>query len=261
MPKRTQSAPSYPINSVGRALELLKMLRKTQRLRVTEVSRELRLAPSTAHRLLAMFEQAGLLEHHDRHSFYTLGPALIDLATAIAEHLDIEAVVRPFLVDLVKEVNETAHLCILRGPDAIFLDCVESTQGLRAVSRKGRAIPAYATASGKALLAELSPLQLERLYPTEELNRLTRKTLSSRSALANELRRCRERGYAVNAEESERDFVAFAAVIRDRAGMSRGSIVVAGPASRFKRYPLGKIAEAVRAACAAAGRALIRRWA
>ncbi len=65
----------------------------------------------------------------------------------------------------------------------------------------------------------------------------------------------------INAEESERDFVAFAAVIRDRAGMSRGSIVVAGPASRFKRYPLGKIAEAVRAACAAAGRALIRRWA
>jgi IclR family acetate operon transcriptional repressor len=252
--------PSYPINSVARALELLKMLRHNQRLRVTEVSRELKLAPSTAHRLLAMFEQADLLSHHERNSFYTIGPALVDLATAIAEHLDIEAVVHPHLEDLVSVVNETAHLCVLRGPDVVFLDCVESTHGLRAVSRKGRSIPAYATASGKALLSELSALQLRRLYPEEDLSRLTRKTIQSRSALVNELRRCRDRGYAINAEESELDFSACAGVIRDRAGTARGSIVVAGPSTRFKRYPTGKIGEAVRAACAAAGAALIRRW-
>lgn len=236
------------------------MLGHNQRLRVNEVSRGLGVAPSTAHRLLVMFERADLLSHHRRNSFYTIGPALVDLATAIAEHLDIEAVVHPHLVDLAAAVNETAHLCVLRGPDVVFLDCVESTHGVRAVSRVGRTIPAYATASGKALLAELSPLQLQRLYPKEDLSRLTRRTLQGRSALSNELRRCRERGYAVNAEESELDFSAFAAVIRDRAGTARGSLVVAGPITRFKRYPAGKIAEAVRAACAAAGAALIRRW-
>lgn len=261
VPLRTaRKRPSYPISSVGRALELLKLFARYQQVRVTDVSRELGIAPSTAHRLLAMFEQAEILSHGERNPVYTVGPALVDLSTTIAKHLDIETVVRPHLLNLVRNVNETAHLCALRGPDVVFLDCVESTHGLRAVSRKGRAIPAYATASGKALLAELSPLQLQRAFPEEDLTRLTRKTLASRSALANELRRCRDRGYATNVEESELDFAAFASVIRDRAGTARASIVIAGPATRFKRFAPSHLADAVRAACADASAALIRRW-
>lgn len=58
-------AASYPIGSVGKALALMKLLQGQQRFRVMEVSRELQVAPSTAHRLLAMFEQAGFLEQEE----------------------------------------------------------------------------------------------------------------------------------------------------------------------------------------------------
>jgi DNA-binding IclR family transcriptional regulator len=250
-------ASSYPIGSVGKALALLGLLQDHQRLRVMEVSRELGIAPSTAHRLLAMFEQSGLLHQEERNSVYTIGPELVKIATSITGHLDIETVALPHMIELVRELNETAHVCVLRGGSAVFLECVESSHSLRAVSRKGRAIPAYATAGGKALLSELSPLELERIFPSEDLPRLTRKTLTTRTALRNELRRIRERGYSVNGEESELDFAACAAVVRDRAGVARASIVVAGPASRFKRYESGRVAAAVRAACAAASAALV----
>lgn len=85
---------------------------------------------------------------------------------------------------------------------------------------------------------------------------MTHKTLASRASLLNELRRIRERGYAMNAEESELHFAACASVVRDRAGFPRAAIVLAGPASRFRRYEAGRIAAAVKAACANASAAL-----
>jgi DNA-binding IclR family transcriptional regulator len=250
-------AASYPIGSVGKALALFGLLGDHQTLRVTEVSRELSIAPSTAHRLLAMFEQFGFLHQEERNSVYTIGPALVEIATSITGHLDIETAIRPHLIDLVREVNETALLCILRGDRSVYLDAVESTHGLRAVSQTGRSIAAYATAGGKALLAELSAPELRRIFPNEDLERLTHKTLATRTALQNELRRIRERGYAINADESELHFAACAAVVRDRGGSARAAIVLAGPASRFRRYETGRVAAAVRAACASAGAALV----
>lgn len=252
-----QKAPSYPIHSVEKALALLTLLKDHDRLRVTDVSRKLDVAPSTAHRLLVMFERAGLLRQTERNAPYVIGPTLVDLATLIAGHLDIETMVRPHLAQLVREVNETAHVCVLRDDKVFFLDCVESSQPLRAVSRKGQTISAHATSGGKALLAELSELEVQRIFPSEDLERLTRKTISSRTLLLNELRRTRQRGYAKNAEESELSFSSFASVIRDRTGYARASIVTAGPASRIRRYEAGRLEAAVRAACAHASAALI----
>jgi DNA-binding IclR family transcriptional regulator len=252
-----QSEPSYPIGSVAKALALLRLLRDHQTLRVMDVSRELRVAPSTAHRLLAMFEQFGYLQQAERNSAYTIGPGLVEIATSITGHLDIETAIRPHLIELARELNETALLCILRGDRTLYLDAVESTHGLRAVSQNGRSIPAYATAGGKALLAELSAPELRRLLPHEDLKRLTPKTVATRTSLLNELRRIRDRGYAMNAEESELHFAACAAVVRDRAGSARAAIALAGPAARFRRYEPGRIAAAVRAACANASAALV----
>jgi DNA-binding IclR family transcriptional regulator len=246
----------YPIGSVGKALGLLGLLKDRKALRVTEVGRALGVAPSTAHRLLAMFEQCGFLQQGERNSAYTIGPALVEIATSIAGHLDIETALRPHINALVRELNETALLCIVRGNRTVYLDAVESTHALRAVSQTGRSIPAHTTAGGKALLAEYSAAEVCRIYPTEDLGRSTPKSIASRSALLLDLRRIRERGFATDNEESELHFAACAAVVRDRAGIARAAIVVAGPASRVGRFEPGRVAAAVRAACANATAAL-----
>ncbi len=248
--------PLYPIGSVGKALALLRLLQDHKTLRVVEVSRELNIAPSTAHRLLAMFEQCGFLRQETRNSVYTIGPALVEIATLIAGQLDVETMMRPHLAELARTINETALLCVLRGDRAVYLDAVECTHGVRAVSRTGRSIEAHATAGGKALLAQLSAAELNRIYPNEDLPRLTHRTIDSRTALVHELRRVRERGFAINAEESELHFSGCAGVVYDRQGLPRAAIVVAGPAARLRRSPEGRVAAAVRAACASATAAL-----
>jgi IclR family transcriptional regulator, acetate operon repressor len=49
-----QKKPMYPIEAVDNALRLLQLLRDGGKLRLKEAAAELGVAPSTAHRLLAM---------------------------------------------------------------------------------------------------------------------------------------------------------------------------------------------------------------
>ena len=242
--------------SVDKALALLALLKRKGRVRVVDVSRELSVAPSTAHRLLSTFERHGFVKQEKGSTRYALGPELIELSRSIAHQLDMLTLIRPSLLKLVDEIDETAHLCVLRGDKSYFLDCVECTHSVRAVSRQGRSIDAYATASGKALLAELSAPELDRVYPREDLKTITRKTIATREALRIELRRTRERGYATNLSESELDFAAYAAVVRDRIGVARAAIVIAGPATRLKRISTPRVIAALQATCAEASASL-----
>jgi DNA-binding IclR family transcriptional regulator len=250
MPKPGGDDPAAErVGSAGLALQLLTMLQSRRHLRVIDVSRELGVAPSTAHRLLAVFERFHFVEQASSYGRYAVGPALTEIARSLARHVDIETILRPHVDALVTEINETVHSCVLRGGNVLFLESIECSHVVRAVSRTGRLIPAHATASGKALLAELSDAELLRLFPSETLPRLTRKTIVKRSVLFAELQRVRELGYATNDSESERDFAACAAVVHDRRGIARAAIVVAGPAVRLRRLDPGRLATTVLSAC------------
>lgn len=261
MPKTGGDDPGVErVGSAGLALMLLTILQSRRHIRVIDVSRELGVAPSTAHRLLTIFERFRFVEQASSHGRYAIGPALVEVARSLSRHRDIEMVLSPHVNALATELNETVHSCVLRGDKVLFLESVECSHVVRAVSRTGRALPAYATASGKALLAELSDAELLRLFPREELTRLTRKTITKRSTLVAELRRIRERGYATNLSESERDFAACAAVVRDRQGIARASIVVAGPAVRLRRFESGHLAATVLSACMDASADLLEEF-
>ena len=105
-------------------------------------------------------------------------------------------IVHPCLDDLGKRLDETFHLGRLDATDVVYLATRESTQYLRAWSRIGRRLPAYSTSLGKALLAEREGAEVEMHLPPV-LTPVTPHTLTDRAALAEDLRRTRERGYAV----------------------------------------------------------------
>jgi DNA-binding IclR family transcriptional regulator len=237
--------------STARALTLLNLFTDRDAVRVTDVSAALSISASSAHRLLTTFEAFGYVRQQRHHAAYAAGPALASLATAVGLKLNIEAAARPRLLELVRELNETAHVAVLRGSQVFFLDGIVPERPGPAPSRKGRSLPAYATAAGKVLLADLSRAEIERLYPADDLPRLTEKTMSSRSTLLGDLRRVRERGYATHLEESARHMVAYACPIRDESGIARAALVVAGPLDRFKKYSAPSIVAALKAAASA----------
>ncbi|GAA0385010.1 IclR family transcriptional regulator [Acrocarpospora corrugata] len=221
--------PRYPLASVGNALRLLLMFRTNEQVRLSDVSRELDVANSTAHRLLAMLAYHDLVQQIGTSRVYAAGPALIEVGLATVADLDIQARARPFLEELAARFDEAVHLVALERGEVHYLDAVESTQTVRAVTRVGSRLPAHATSAGLALLAELPAPELDVLYqPT-----IARKRLDTA------LTEIRTRGYAIGGGE----VISVAAVIRDRSPRAVAAINVAAPAQRMptpRRHQLAK---------------------
>lgn len=219
-----------PVGSVARALALLEELRESERdLGVNELARRIGVSPSTASRLLATLEQAGMVQREEGGP-YRLGLGLVTLADRVLARLDLRALARPVLEELMERTGETATLSVPGEREAITVDSVPSRASVVSMARLGRPSVAHATAVGKVMLAfGGGALPRERdLYP------LTERTITDRRRLADEVLAVRRRGYGTVFGEREVDVNAIAAPVFDRAGTLAAILGLQGPAARLE---------------------------
>jgi len=223
-----------PTTSVDNALWLLELIGERQALRVAEAADLLGVARSTAHRLLTALRRRGFVMQDRPNGAYRPGPALVEIGLAAVSRIDIRRVARPVLEELREQTQETASLAVLEGTTVRFVDCAESPRSVRVGNRTGVVRAAHASAVGKAILAGLSAIEIDRRYPHEELPAATTgAALTSRTALKAELAEIRNQGYALNWEESADGVCAVAAALRDTVGQPLAGLGVAAPSSRM----------------------------
>lgn len=226
--------PLYPITSVDNALRLLAMLRDRPSIRLSEAARELDVANSTAHRLLAMLTHHNFVRQGPGRE-YRAGPALLDVGLSAVRQFDVRAICHPLLVELSRATEETVHCGVLEASTIRYVDAVESSRVLRVAGRTGMALPAHCSAAGKALLARLEPVELRRRYPSERLDAVTPRSISTFGALVRSLGRVRRVGYAVNRSESEDGVAAVGVVVDDELGRPLAALSCAAPIARMDR--------------------------
>jgi DNA-binding IclR family transcriptional regulator len=237
--------PQYPIESVDNALKVVLLLAERGELRLTDVSEYLGVASSSAHRMLAMLVYRGFIRQDPKTKIYTAGTSLTKIAFSITRRLDFLAPLRPYLEKLNSALDETVHLSMLDNTSVCFVDAIEGSKVARTVSRVGMALPASTTASGKAMLAGLSVVEVESLYPTEELVTLTDRSIETRSGLLRELSQIRRRGYACSSEESEAGVSSVAAAFPVRVGLPQLAFSTAVPRPRMSPADRRRIGEVV----------------
>ena len=232
-------APQYPIESVDNALKLLLLLGEQPQIRLSEATRYLGVASSTAHRLLAMLTYRGFVRQDPVSKAYLPGPALSGVAFAIFGRIDVPATAMPIMRGLSERLRESIHVGMLDGANVRFVAAVEGPAAVRVASRLGRTMPAHCTSTGKVMLAQLSQPELRQLLPDEKLARITARSIGTRIKLEAELSAIRERGYAVNREESEEGVASVAVPIPTRAPGLRLALNAAAPCNRLKssQYP------------------------
>src|ERR1700737_5279003 len=106
-------APQYPIESVDKALKLLLLLGEQPEIRLSEATRYLGVASSTAHRLLAMLAYRGFVRQDPVSKAYLPGPALTGVAFAIFGRIDIAGTVTPIMRALRERLRATGHAGML----------------------------------------------------------------------------------------------------------------------------------------------------
>ncbi|MCU1545384.1 MAG: putative transcriptional regulator, IclR family [Homoserinimonas sp.] len=233
-----QKKPPYSIASVDNALRLLQLLRDTGTLRLKDAAVELDVAPSTAHRLLAMLIYRGFVIQDEKHN-YVPGPAMGEGPAGVQSTRDLRLLVQPHLELLSSRVAETVNLMIRVGTKVRFLSTVEGPSILRVGDRGGAVLSARATSGGKALLAELGPTSMAKLYRGHWND--ASETLDDRAyaGLIAELDIVRARGYARNDEESEDGVSALGMAIHDADRRAIAAVSVSTPVSRFPKLMAG----------------------
>ena len=138
--------------------------------------------------------------------------------------------------------EETVQLAILDDLEMTYLARHDGRQPVRLTSQIGRRLPATVTATGKAALASLDEADLERrLAGIGELPRLTANSLESVDALRANLALVRERGYAIDDEETVEGVVCYGVMIPGRRpgeGPYAASITLLKARATDERVPL-----------------------
>lgn len=238
-------APRYPVGAVDRALRLLLMFHTRPAIRIVDAARELDVAPSTVHRLLAMLMAYGFVSQDADSQVYLPGEVLVDLGVQVVSQWDFVDVARPVVSDLAAATDETVSLGILRQSDVLVVAAAESEQIVRISGQLGHRIPAFHSAMGRVLLAELPDERIRRLYPDETIRGGSSPDIvMSRAELEAELAMVREQGYGTNDLPRSMEYASVAVPVR-RQGRAIAALSVAIPRQRvtaeFPQQPLGEL--------------------
>lgn len=182
---------------VGQVLELLSLSARPLSLR--ELSEQLGMHASTAHRLLKTLEDEGLIMRPDATELYRLGPTILRLSTRLLSQFPVRDVAAPYLYRLSADLGLTVSLSKYEDGYVTYLDCKESPEPIHIVLRAGGTAPAHCVPSGWVQLAYLGDAELDRLSE-RGFSPCSSGTPVDRAALKRHLEVVRQRGYAVGGD-------------------------------------------------------------
>jgi IclR family acetate operon transcriptional repressor len=199
---------------------------------MTQIAEQIGIHKSTVHRLLATLEHKRFVQRDPETGMYRLGIRLLQMAYLTLEQNDLRRLAAPFMQRLSEQNQENIHLAVLDDKDVVYLGIIESPQRVKLAAAIGQRLPAYATASGKAILAYLPEKMVHRILEMG-MPQLTPYTQVTPNAFFKDVYSIRERGFAISEQEFEDHINAVASPIFDPEGRPIASVAVAGPAYRL----------------------------
>ena len=189
-------------------------------------------------RVLRTLEATGLVDRDKATRKYSLGHRFYSMSMRTREaHLALQAESR--LAELVAQVQETAHLNVLRGGRVLTIKTVVAADAVRRSGWDGVLSNAGITASGRAILAGLTDSEIELWWaehalddplpllsidmpePAEPINpktRRARRPARSLKQFEKMLQEVRDKGYAIS-DEFQEGIVDAAAPVRDSSNI------------------------------------------
>ncbi|WP_410581035.1 IclR family transcriptional regulator [Amycolatopsis sp. lyj-108] len=223
-----------PINGDTPTMRLFSLLEliaaKDQLVSLQGLVEETGLPKPTLHRMLQQLEGAGLLIRQADGRHYGTGHRLRRLAENLLLNATHHGARHAVLRHLVDELGESCNVTTLSGNEIVYLDRVETPEPLRFYLRPGSRVPIHCSASGKMILAQMSPSQRRKLLAHAPLKQYTNKTITDLDTLEAEFARIRRDGFALDDEEFLPGLVCVAVLVPGRANLC---VAVQAPVMRL----------------------------
>lgn len=198
-------------------------------------------------RALATLAEAGLVMRDEATRRYRAGWRMFALAAHASEtrlaHLGAR-----YLREVVGGINETTHLCVLRGDKVVTVRSEVGTHAFRGVGWEGTEVDPYTTSAGRALMSDWGDDEIGswwRTFPYEGPRAPTPAQLPQSAGRRPEVtlerviagvRAVRKRGYASVDEEFEPGLVGVSAPVRGFRGDVVAALNVSAPKHRLARH-------------------------
>ncbi len=237
-----------PVKSAERTVALLETLAASpHRMTVGEIQRATGYPRSSLHALLRTLRELRWVEADESGTTFGIGPSALLTGTAYLDRYEALPAANRTLEELREKLGRTVHFARREACDVLYLATRESIDRRRGAPRVGRKLPAYATALGQCLLAELTDLEISALLPSPMVA-LTPATITDPDALVRAVEATRTRGYAVEHEENTPGVVCVAATVSYRIPATDAISCSLPAAAAEEPGVLAAVAEAVVAA-------------
>ncbi len=194
------------------------------------IARDAELPRSTTYHLLTALIEDGFVVHLPEERKYALGVTAHELGTGYSRQVPLQRLARFPIAQLVERTRRTAHLAVMHGREVIYVIEERAKRQSALVTNPGVRLPAHLTASGRAMLASMSPDQLSALYPGPEAFPTRYESgVHSVPALNELLGRVRERGFSWEQDEVTDGFSSLAVPVLDRSGLAVASVTLTVP--------------------------------
>ncbi len=230
-----------PVRSVERAIAILFLVVQSDRpMGLSEISRTIGLDKATALRLLSTLAQAKLVQQDSITRRYMPGANISRLYSSWRS--DIRHISRPHLEALLRTVQESVCLVCPRGTERVTVEALAASHELCVVPAIGSAVPIYAGASGRVLMAFTPESERERIIKMTGLRAVVPGQSSDRKTYLDQLENVRNKGFAYTIGDVTPGGSAISAPVFDADGNIVATVVVRGPQMRLTEKELIKIA-------------------
>lgn len=230
--RRGETGPG--IETTETSLEILESLRRAEGATITELADTLGVAKSTVYNHLQTLRNHGYVVREG--TTYYPGFKLLNLGEYVRSRNLAYRIAAKKVTELSERTGEETDFCVESRGRTVRL--VEEQVHHEHSVLTDRMIGSYAymhsTAAGKAILATYSASHVEDILDEMGLPKHTENTITDRATLLDELDRIRDRGYALNDEESTVGLRCVSAAATGPDAETIGAFSVSGPVYRIK---------------------------
>lgn len=198
-PKRVSLSSYKPIvPAVDQACRILICLGKNSnpKMGLTEIANEVGIHKSKGFAILNTLHQFGLVEKDPQSKTYSLGIGLLSLSRYVLDNLRYPEVASPFLKELANETNGTALFGIIQREHVMVLVKHEGNQNIGFTVRLGHRFHITLGAHGKAIVAFMPEKEQKKILSQKKLYFYWDPSRVNKKRLKEELKKCRELGFA-----------------------------------------------------------------
>ncbi|WP_298917263.1 IclR family transcriptional regulator [uncultured Roseobacter sp.] len=221
------------LQSLDRALGILKAVSRAERASLTDLSLSLGVPTATTHRILTTLQKHGFVAFDEERQDWVIGIEAYRTGVSFMNRTNLSAVSRPIMRQLMEKTGETANLAIADGSEVVFVGQVETVNPIRAFFARGTRTSMHASGTGKAILSALPQDRARKLLMTSGLSSFTDNTLVTPDALFTDLDITRARGWSFDREERHIGMSCIGSVIYDEHKEPFAGVSISGPSTRF----------------------------